>query len=298
MEQRNNLRCTSLALLLGLGLWLGSLDQSHGQMTVRRPYGTRNRYGTTPSVLKDAFLEDNSFVVRIRTTYNHTHSTYCNAIVMEEQLVLSDVSCIKYQGMANIDAKYVHVIAGEPNNETEFEVEQIYINKADPKDPGTELALLKLFRPIRADAQCRQLIRPERNYSIEPESAVRVIGFTTGSELKENRTKIVKKLPGSKYICTSPADINETPGYQLLRGAPLLHMVDCRQYQLVGIFTKLDTIVESIQGPRKQQDCYVMVSLQMKWYEQVKSLTSLAAKNDGSSQPQPSVIVVSVDDDS
>lgn len=247
--------------------------------------------------MKDAFFEDNSFVVRIRTTYNHSSSVTCNAVLMEEQLVLSDVTCIKYQQMANIDAKFVHVLAGEPFNETEYEVEQIYINKADPKDPGTELALLKLAKPIVAESQCRHLIRPEKNHAIEADTAVRVIGYTRDYELKENRARIHKKQSASnnKYLCTTPTDLNETPGSFLLKGAPLLHMVDCKQFQLVGILTKLETVQpETPILSRKHQDCYVMVSTQMKWYEQVKSLTSLKAKNDGASNQQ-SVIVVTVD---
>lgn len=266
-----------------------------GQSNSRRNQN-RNKPPVGSTILKDAFLEDNSFVVRIRTTYNHTTYVTCNAIVMEDQLVLSDVTCIKYQGMANIDAKFVQVIAGEPNNETVYEVDQIYINKADQRDPGTELALLKLSRPLRVDTQCRQLIRPEKNHSIEYETAVRVVGYTNSYELKENRSRVAKKTASNKYICTTPSDINDTPGSYLLKGAPLMHMVDCRQYQLVGILTKLDLLSESVAGSKKHQDCYVMVSTQMRWYEQVKSLTSLAAKNDAAST-QPSVIMVTVEDE-
>lgn len=266
-----------------------------GQSNSRRNQN-KNRVSEKLPVLKDAFLEDNSFVVRIRTTYNHTSYVTCNGVVMEEQLVLSDVTCIKYQGMANIDAKFVQVISGEPNNETVYEVDQIYINKADQRDPGTELALLKLNRPLRVDTQCRQLIRPEKNHSIEYETAVRVVGYSNSFELKENRSRVAKKTASNKYICTTPSDLNETPGSHLLKGAPLMHMVDCRQYQLVGILTKLDLLSESSAGPKKHQDCYVMVSTQIRWYEQVKSLTILAAKNDAAST-QPSVIMVTVEDE-
>lgn len=288
--------CFTIFSLIVLVTFLSSGNGADCQLSgnSRRQQPNRNRNQEKQLILKDAFYEDNSFVVRIRTTYNHTSSITCNAILMEEQLVLSDVTCIKYHGMANIDAKFVHVIAGEAFNETEYEVEQIYINKADPRDPGTELALLKLAKPIRADTQCRQLIRPEKNHAIESDTAVRVIGYTNWFELKENRTKVVRRQPGSKYLCTVPSDLNETPGSLLLKGAPLLHMVDCKQYQLVGILTKLETIADSASSPKKHQDCYVMVSTQMKWYEQVKSLTSLAAKNDGAST-QPSVVVVTVD---
>lgn len=272
-------------------------NQTNGQSNnSRRNPNNRNRNPDKLPILKDAFLEDNSFVVRIRTTYNHTTSITCNAVVMEDQLVLSDVTCIKYQGMANIDAKFVQVLAGEPSNESIYEVEQIYINKADQRDPGTELALLKLSRPLKTDSQCRQLIRPEKNHSIEYETSVRVVGYTNNYELKESRSKVSKKSASNKYVCTSPADINETPGTHLLKGAPLMHMVDCRQYQLVGVLTKIDTLSDASPGPKKHQDCFVMVSTQMRWYEQVRSLTTLAAKNDGSST-QPSVIVVTVEDE-
>lgn len=267
------------------------------QASLRRPVAANRNRGTLPekpAVLKDAFYEDSNFVVRIRTIYNQTSSITCNGVVMEDHLVLSDVTCIKYQGMANIDAKFVQVIAGEPSNETVYDVDQIYINKADPRDSGTELAILKLTRPLRVDAQCRQLIRPEKNHSIEYETNVRVIGYTQNFELKENRSRVAKRTQLNKYICTTPSDYNETPGSQLLKGAPLLHMVDCRQYQLVGILTRTDTLIESTPAAKKHQDCYVMVSAQIKWYEQVKSLTTLAAKNDG--QSKPSVVVVTVDD--
>lgn len=289
-------KCPKIAFWLTTIILLGEHYSSlaNGQ-AVRRPSGNRNKLPDKPAILKDAFHEDNAFVVRIRTTYNQTTSITCNAVVMEEQLVLSDVTCIKYQGMANIDARYVHVIAGEPASEQVFEVDQIYINKADPKDPGTELALLRLTRPLKVDTQCRQLIRPERNHSIEFETGVRVIGYTQNYELKENRSKIARRSQSNKYVCTTAAEVNETPGSQLLKGAPLLSMVDCRQYQLVGILTKLETVQENTPASKKHQDCYVMVSSQMRWYEQVKSLSILAAKNDGAST-QPSVVLVTVDD--
>lgn len=297
-----NLSSKSYLLLIILS---ANLIDAQSNSQRRQSGNNRNRLTSLDKVpiLKDAFYEDNGFVVRIRTTYNQSSSITCNAVLMDEQLVLSDVTCIKYQNMANIDAKFVHVLAGEVFNETEYEVEQIYINKADPRDPGTELALLKLARPIRADSQCRQLIRPERNHSIESETSVRVVGYTQNFELKENRTKIFKRHQqgNNKYLCTIPAELNETPGSQLLKGAPLLHMVDCRQFQLVGVLTKLDTINNEVAGvlPKKHQDCYVMVSSQIKWFEQVKSLSSLAAKNvdGGTGSSQQSVIVVGVEDD-
>lgn len=250
-----------------------------------RPGGTRHRNGERPAQMKDAFYEDNAFVVRIRTSYNNTSSISCNAVVMEDQLVLSDVTCIKYQGMANIDARFVHVLAGEYNNESEYEVEQIYMNKADLRDPGTELALLKLAKPLKIDSQCRHLIKPERNFMIDSESSVRVIGYTKDFELKESRGKSGKRNGTSKYICTSPGDVNDTPGTYLLKGAPLLHMVDCRQYQLVGILAKTESVIETSPMARKHQDCYVVVSMQMRWFDQVKSLTMLKAKNGVTSEP-------------
>lgn len=275
-----------------------------GQTPGRRNPGVRNKYnGKNGPIVKDAFLEDNSFIVRIRTTYNPQNVTTCNGVVMEEQLIMSDVSCIKYGAgnMANIDAKFVQVITGDPHDrETIYEVEQIYVNKADPKDPGSELAVLKLAKPLIADSPCRNLIKPERNHSMELETQVRVIGFTQDGELKENRSRVSKKLSmnqSNKFICTTPADLNETPGKFLLKGAPLLFMVDCRQYQIVGIWSSTITTNESQALLRKQQDCYVMVSSQMKWFDQVKSLATLAAKKDDDSRAQPSIIMVTVTDD-
>lgn len=246
------------------------------------------------SVLKDAFYEDNSFIVRIRSQMNST-VRICNGILMEEQLVLTDVTCIKYyNGMLNIDANYIQVLAGDPANETSYKVDQVYLNKADPEDRDSELALLRLVKPLRVESQCRNLIRPEKNQSIEFETSVRVIGYTNAPfELKENRSKVSKRVGASKFICTSPENVEETPGRFLLKGAPLLIMVDCRQYQLIGILTKSELTLDS---PKREQDCYVMVSTQIKWYERVKSLTALAAKNAGGST-QPSVVVVPVDED-
>lgn len=247
--------------------------------------------------MKDSFYEDNKFLVKIRTTYNSTSAITCNAVLMEPNLVVSDVTCIKYSGIANIDAKFVQVIAGESNDEVSYDVEQIYINKADPKDPGTELALLKLSQPIRIEPECRQLMKPMINRSIEPETLVRVVGFTKDFELKENRTRVGgKKGPMSKYICTAPSDVNDTPGGQLLKGAALLQLINCQQYQLLGILAKTEAITESIPPVKKHQDCFVAVSTMVKWFDQVKSLSSLAAKNDGAST-QPSVIVVTLPDD-
>jgi len=248
-------------------------------------------------VLKDAFYEDNKAIVRIRTTYNATSSITCNGVVMDTlNLVLSDVSCIKYQGMANIDAKYVQVIAGEPNQEEFYDVEQIFINKANPNDPSTELALLKLKRHIQISTPCSDIRPPELNTSFVPDSSVRVIGFTQNFELKENRTKISKRVPNGseKYVCTTPAEYGETPGSQLLKGAPLIAPVDCRLFHMIGILTRVDTFLD---GLRKQQDCYVMINSQLRWYNQVKSLATLAAKNDVNGPTQPSVVVVEVEAD-
>lgn len=264
----------------------------------RRAQTNRNKLPEKPSLLKDTFYEDHSYVVRIRTSYNHSTSITCNAVLVESQLVLSDVTCIKYQGMANIDAKFVQVLSGDAYNETIHDVEQIYINKADPRDPGTELALLRLARPLLLTTECKALQKPDRNYSIESDAKVRVVGFTQNNELKESRTRVFKRTQTSKYICTTPSDLGMTPGCQLLRGAPLLQMNECNQFQLVGILSRMDLISELVTtGPKRHQDCYVMVSSQMKWYDQVKSLSTLAAKNDGKSPPnQPNVIVVSEDE--
>lgn len=262
----------------------------------RRP-GPGNRRGADkPVVLRDAFWEDNNFVVRIRTTYNQTSSITCNAIVLDRLIVMSDVTCIKYQGMFNIDARYVSVIAGESYNETIHEVEQIYINKVDTKDPSTELAILKLNRPLDQDTQCRELLLPPRNLSLVEENPVRVIGYTTSYELKENRSKVSRRgvtLQGNnKYICTFPAEPNETPGSQLLKGAPLLNVIDCKNYQLVGILTKTETFMDT--NVRKQQDCYVLVSSVMRWYDQVRMLTSqLAAKKDAPDDDERVTVVES-----
>lgn len=259
----------------------------------RRNQSNRHR-SEKQGILKDSFYEDNNYLVRIRTTYNSTSSITCNAVLMEPNLVVSDVTCIKYSGIANIDAKFVQVIAGEANDEMSYDVEQIYINKADPRDPGTELALLKLARPINIESECRQLMKPMMNRSIEPETPVRVVGFTKDFDLKENRTRVGgKKSPVSKYICTMPSDVNETPGSQLLKGAALLQIIDCQRYQLLGILAKVEAITESIPPVKKHQDCFVAVSTMVKWFDQVKSLSSLAAKNDGAST-QPSVVVVTL----
>lgn len=282
------------SVVFGLLILIGCILITFGQSARRPQGGNRNRIAERPSFLKDVYHEDNSFVVRIRTTYNQTTSITCNAVVMEDYLVLSDITCIKYQGMFNVDARFVQVIAGESNNETVYDVDQIYINKADPKDPTTELALLKLNRPLQVDIECRQLLRPEKNHSIEFDTPVRTIGFTNNFEIKENRSRIAKKTQANRYICTTPGSLNETPGSYLLKGAPLLHMVDCRRYQIVGIYTKLETVTENGSSQKKHQDCYVSVSAQIKWYDQVRSLATLAAKNDGSAQP--SLVVVSVDD--
>lgn len=197
--------------------------------------------------------------------------------------------------MAYIDAKFVSVLVGEVNNETAYDVEHIYINKADPKDASTELALLKLYRPLMVDAQCRQLIKPEKNISYPNEANVRVIGYTINNELKDNR-RIAAQIPNQnpKHICTTPSELNETPGSFMLKGAPLLYMVDCRQYQLIGIFGRVDTI--SSLGQKKHQDCYVSVSSQMRWFEKVKSIATLSAKTDVNST-MSSVSVISVEDE-
>lgn len=247
-------------------------------------------------ILKDAFYEDNKAIVRIKTTYNATSSVTCNGVVMDTlNLVLSDVSCIKYQGMANIDAKFVQVIAGESTQEEYYDVEQIFINKANPNDPSTELALLKLRRPIQISSPCSDIRPPELNTSFVPDSSVRVIGYTQNYELKENRTKISKRVPNGseKYVCTTPADYGDTPGSQLLKGSPLIVPVDCRTFHMIGILTRVDTFLD---GNRKQQDCYVMINSQLRWYNQVKSLATLAAKNDVDAPARPSVVVVEVED--
>lgn len=265
----------------------------------RRPASSnhRNRNTERISFLKDAFYEDYSFVVRIRTSYNQTTSITCNAVLLESQLVLSDVTCIKYQGMANIDAKYVQVLAGEANNESVHEVEQIYINKADPKDPGTELAILRLSKPLLLDSECKTLIRPEKNHSIENDAKVRVVGYTQNNELKESRSKVSKSSRSNKYICTSTTDLNGSAGCQLLKGAPLIQMTECNQFQLVGILSRVELVTDAAPTiPKRHQDCYVLVSSQMRWFEQVKSLTALAAKNAANSANEHNVIVVSVDD--
>lgn len=289
-----------LSIVLTSSLNLGAQADCVGSSVPgRRTQLNRNRLPEKSSSLKDAFYEDHSYVVRIRTSYNHTTSITCNAVLMEGQLVLSDVTCIKYQGMANIDAKFVQVLSGDSNNESIHDVEQIYINKADPRDPGTELALLRLARPLLLTTECKTLQRPERNYSIENETKVRVVGFTQNNELKESRGKVLKKTQPSKYVCTTSGELNSTPGCQLLRGAPLLQMTECNQFQLVGILSRMDLVSDLIAtGPKRHQDCYVMVSSQMKWFDQVKSLTSLAAKNDGKSTNQPNVVVVSEDETS
>lgn len=285
---------TALTLIAVLCLQVCSCYQTVSNP--RRNQLNRHRSEKQP-VLKDSFYEDNKFLVKIRTTYNSTSAITCNAVLMEPNLVVSDVTCIKYSGIANIDAKFVQVIAGESNDEVSYDVEQIYINKADPKDPGTELALLKLSQPIRIEPECRQLMKPMINRSIEPETLVRVVGFTKDFELKENRTRVGgKKGPMSKYICTAPSDVNDTPGGQLLKGAALLQLINCQQYQLLGILAKTEAITESIPPVKKHQDCFVAVSTMVKWFDQVKSLSSLAAKNDGAST-QPSVIVVTLPDD-
>lgn len=282
--------CVSLA-------YLADGQASRPNQPGRRPMsGIKNRGADKPPILRDAFYEDNNFVVRVRTTYNQTTSITCNAIVLDRSIVMSDVTCIKYQGMFNIDARYVHVIAGEAHNETVHEVEQIYINKVDTKDPSTELAILKLNRPLEQDTQCRELLLPPRNLSLVEENPIRVIGYTTSYELKENRSRVTRRsipLPANnKYICTAPADLNETPGTQLLKGAPLLNVVDCKNYQLVGILTKTETFLEA--NVRKQQDCYVLVSSVMRWYDQVRMLTSqLAAKKDA---PEDRVFTIDTSD--
>lgn len=264
-----------------------------------RPHRHSNRYRPDKPVLKDAFYEDNRAIVRIRTTYNATYSVSCNGVVMDtHNLVLSDISCIKYQGMANIDARFVQVIAGEPNQEELYEVEQIFINKANPNDPSTELALLKLKQPIPVSSGCVDLKPPDMNMSFVPDIAVRVIGYTNNFELKENRTKVSRRFPkeSDKYVCTAPSDYNESPGSFLMKGAPLIRPVECNLRHMIGILTRVDTFFE---GKQKSQDCFVMINSQLRWYNQVKMLAlgTLAAKDDaGSAAGQPNVRVVTVDD--
>ena len=288
----SSLMATSV-LLAAAAILIRPSEAQFAQPTRAR---TPTRARVERPVLKDAFYEDNKAIVRIKTTYNASSSITCNGVVMDmANLVLSDVSCIKYQGMANIDARYVQVISGEPGQEEFYEVDQIFINKANPNDPSTELALLKLKRAIQFTSACLNIRPPELNTSLVPESSVRVIGYTQNYELKENRTKISRRVPNGseKYVCTTPADHSETPGAQLLKGAPLLAPVDCRTFHMVGILTRVDSFFD---GNRKQQDCYVMINSQIKWYNQVKTLATLAAKNDAHAPTQPSVVEVTVEE--
>lgn len=281
-------------LLAALCLQLADvlLPTAKGQ-AVRPRFPNRNKPADRP-VLKDTFYEDNKAIVRIRTTYNASTSVSCNGVVMDTpNLVLSDVSCIKYQGMANIDAKYVQVITGETFQEEYHEVDQIYINKANPNDPSTELALLRLRRPIQVETPCTDIKPPQLNTSYVPETNVRVIGYTQNNfELKENRTRISRRVPpgSEKYVCTASSDLNETPGSQLMKGAPLFYQVDCKVYHMIGILTKVDTYFDGTS--RKQQDCYVMVNSQTRWYNQVKSLASVALNAKNAPVSEPSVVVI------
>lgn len=240
--------------------------------------------------LRDAFHEDYNFVVRVRVVYNQSSSLYCNGVIIDEQLVLTDVSCIKYHGMANIEAKYLRIMSGEFGNETTFDVEQVYVNKIDVTDPGTELALLKLSRSAFLNGACKQLSKPQRNFTIEVDAPVRIVGYTNvNHELKEVRTKVGKRERSSKYICLTPAELNETPGFHLLKGAAMLSPSGCNQVQLVGILTRIETFTESI-GKQRQQDCFVVVSPQTLWIEKVRQLSTLTSKMD--KRNQPSVIEV------
>lgn len=285
-----------LALLWALAvLIVQSIDAQYPVPTAKPRLN--NRIKSEKPILKDAFYEDNRAIVRIRTSYNSSYSVSCNGVVMDSHnLVLSDVSCIKYQGMANIDARFVQVIAGEPHQEEQYEVEQIFINKANPNDPSTELALLKLKQSIPVASGCVDLKPPDMNMSFVPDIPVRVIGYTNNFELKENRTKISKRLPreSDRYVCTTPSDYNETPGSHLMKGAPLVRPVECNLRHMIGILTRVDTFFE---GKQKSQDCFVMINSQLRWYNQVKMLAStLVAKNVDGTVPTPSVVVVTVDD--
>lgn len=278
----------------------GQTIQAQYPVPTARPSAHRQSMRTKldKPILKDAFYEDNKAIVRIKTTYNSSYSVSCNGVVMDTfSLVLSDVSCIKYQGMANIDAKFVQVIAGEPHQEELHEVEQIFINKANPNDPSTELALLKLKQPISTASGCVELKPPDLNTSFVPDIAVRVIGYTnSGFELKENRTRISRRVPreSDKYVCTSPADYGETPGSFLMKGAPLIRPVECNLRHMIGILTRVDTFFE---GRQKSQDCFVMINSQLRWYNQVRTLATLGAKNEaGVANSQASVTVVTLDD--
>lgn len=290
--------CPALTCLI---ITLLIVQATHAQYPVptARPSNHRHSLRTKGDkpILKDAFYEDNRAIVRIKTTYNSTYSVSCNGVVMDTfNLVLSDVSCIKYQGMANIDAKFVQVVAGEPHQEEHHEVEQIYINKANPSDPTTELALLKLKQPISTNSGCVELKPPDLNTSFVPDIPVRVIGYTSqGFELKENRTRVSRRVPreSDKYVCTAPADYNETPGSFLMKGAPLIRPVECGLRHMIGILTRVDTFFE---GRQKSQDCFVMINTQLRWYNQVKLLATLGAKSEpGVVSVQPSVIMVTVD---
>lgn len=262
------------------------LQHFQNQLDNRSPISTapnRLRTKMLDRALKDAYLEDYNFIVRIKVVYNATTSAFCSGVYLEEQLVICDVTCIKYHGMANIEAKYLRILVGESGNETSFDVEQIYVNKLDMSDPGTELALLKLTRSITLDSKCNKLHPPDRNLTAETDTSVKIVGFTSGQaygmhEFKEVRTKVGKRERNSKYICTIPGEINETPGSHLLKGAALLSTISCNNYKLLGILTRIETFTESI-GKTKHQDCFVVVSAQAFWIDRVKQLATLAGKN-------------------
>ena len=298
-EARFRRRSLALLALVCIQIIAFAVHNIHAQYPVptAKPHRHSSRYKPEKPVLKDAFYEDNRAIVRIKTTYNATYSVSCNGVVMDSHnLVLSDISCIKYQGMANIDARFVQVLAGEPHQEEVYEVEQIFINKANPNDPSTELALLKLKHAIPVSSGCVDLKPPDLNMSFVPDIAVRVIGYTNNFELKENRTKISKRFSreSDKYVCTAPSDHNETPGNFLMKGAPLIRPVECNLRHMIGILTRVDTFFDSKQ---KSQDCFVMINSQLRWYNQVKMLATLAAKTEASgATSRPPVVVVTVDD--
>lgn len=264
----------------------------------RNSIANRNKQQLDKIILRDAYHEDNKFAVRIRTSYNASYSVSCNGVVLDSpNLVLSDMSCIKYQGLANIDARHVKVIVSDGiGQETEHDVDQIFLNKVNPQqDPSTEIALLRLSKPVNSNCSCRKIKAPDTNSTtVVQETDVRVVGYTHNLDLKESRTRSIKRpmTASDKYICTVPAEYNETPGTKLLRGAPLISPISCTEFKLLGILTRVDSYMD---GPiRKHQDCYLSVAAQMRWYNQVRTLADFEAKNNDVGT-QPSVVVVSVD---
>lgn len=257
---------------------------------------TRNRIQNKANVLQKAYFEDYNFIVRMRPLYNST-SMVCNAIIVDEQLVLSDTTCVKYMDVANIEAKYIQIISNEAGNEVAYEVDKIYVNSPDPDDSGLGLTLLHTTAPIVLDYESRKVVRPEKMLFVSPDSKVRLVGYTNTQELKENRTRIAMRIPHSKYICTAPARVSETPGSQILKGAPLLRMIDFKHFQLIGLFSRVETFVDPATGIKMHQDCFVKIWKHIKWYEEVRALTSmLSGKDGGPTRAQPSIVFASIKD--